>query len=96
MKFDLPEYYYRIILFVALYLLSALMIFGFLYLDGSAELKDTLKEVDNFSTATGFKFYALVGILQYGLLISGISIFGTLTFMLIKSKIKTTNYKSFF
>jgi hypothetical protein len=87
MKYDLSESSYRIILFVALYLLSALMIFGFLYLDGSAELKETLKKVDNHSTSTGFKFYALVGILQYGLLIAGISIFGALTFVTIKKRL---------
>ena len=90
MKFDLSESCYRIILIVALYILSAFMIYGFLYLDGSAELRETIKMVDDHSTSTGFKFYAIVGILQYGLLICGISIFATLTFIMIKRKIKPT------
>lgn len=92
MKFDLSESCYRIILIVALYILSAFMIYGFLYLDGSAELWETIKMVDDHSTSTGFKFYAIVGILQYGLLICGISIFATLTFMMIKRKIKPNQY----
>jgi len=91
MKYDLPESYYRIILFVALYILSGFMIYGFIYLDGSPELKETLKKVDNHSTSTGFTFYALTGILQYGLLLCGISIFGTLTFMMVERQMKTTH-----
>jgi hypothetical protein len=72
---------------IALYALSGIMFFGFVYMDNSDELSQFLIKADNYKTDTGFFFYALIGIIQYGLLIFGISIFGTLTFMIIK-KIK--------
>ncbi len=91
MKSNFYESYCQVILFVALYLLCAVMVYGFFYLDGSIDLKETLNTVDRHSTSTGLKFYALVGIFQYGLLICGISIFSTLTFMIVKSKIRSKN-----
>ncbi len=88
MRFHFSDSLYRVIVFIALYVLSALMISGYWLMDNSSELRGTLRKVDNFSTSTGFKMYALVGLLQYGLLIVGVSIFLTLSFMIIKSVIQ--------
>ncbi len=73
---------------VGLYVLSIAMIFGYWYMDNSTELNEFLKKADRVRTDWAFGFYAMVGLIQYGLLIAGISIPLILTTLIIIEKRK--------
>tara|TARA_R110000868_G_scaffold279603_1_gene539671 strand:+ start:358 stop:633 length:276 start_codon:yes stop_codon:yes gene_type:complete len=73
---------------VGLYVLSIAMLYGYWYLDNSTELNDFLKKADRVRSDWGFGFYAIVGLIQYGFLIAGISIPLILTTLIIIKKRK--------
>ena len=73
---------------LGLYVLSIALLFGYWYMDNSTELNEFLKKANRVRTDWGFGFYAMVGLIQYGLLIAGISIPIILTTLIIIEKRK--------
>lgn len=80
---------------VGLYVLSVAMLFVYWYMDSSAELNDFLKKADRVRTDWGFGFYAIVGFVQYALIIVGVSLLIILTTLIIvkNKKLHTTRAK---
>jgi len=71
-----------------LYIIGLLCLGLFIYMDNSKELIDFLKKADGVRTDWGFGFYAIVGLIKMGSLISGVTIPVVLSIMLIRQKLK--------
>lgn len=71
---------------VGLYALSILMLSTYWYMDNSTKLNDFLKKADRVSTSWEFGFYAIVGLIKYGLLITGIAIPLILTTLIVMKR----------
>lgn len=71
-----------------LYFLSIIMLLAYVYMKGSTELSTFLEQADHVGPDTGFGFYFLVALIQYILLISGISLPIILSIMLIRRRDK--------
>lgn len=61
------------------------------YMGNSTKLNDFLKKSDRVSTSWEFGFYAVVGLIQYGLLIAGIAIPLILTTLIVMKRKNTHN-----
>ncbi len=73
---------------IGLYVISLLCIGLFIYMDNSQALNDFLKKADRVRTDWSFGFYAFVGLIKMGLIISGVIIPLILTIMLIRQRLK--------
>lgn len=72
-----------------LYFFSGFMLFTYWYITNSTELETFLKQADHSGPDSGFGFYFIIGIIQYGLLISGITLPILVSIMLIRKREKT-------
>lgn len=81
---------YKKLKIIGLYVLSVAVLLVYWYMDNSTELNDFLKKADRVGTDWGFGFYAIVGLVQYVLLIVGLSTPIILTIILIIEKINNS------
>ncbi|MFZ6666207.1 hypothetical protein [Peijinzhouia sedimentorum] len=76
----------RTLRIVGLYFLSLLMLSIYWYMSNSTELNDFLVKSDRLRTDWGLEFYAILGLIQFGLLTVGIAIPFILTAFLVLKK----------
>ena len=69
---------------IVLYLLSLLFISTFFFLRNSDYLSSIIKKADNFRIHNGFFLFLITGLIEYGLLVTGVLMILVLTYFLVQ------------
>ena len=79
---------------VILYLIGLGLIGSFILMQRSAVIAHYLEGARRYRTDTGFAFYAIVGLVEYGTLVAGLSVLTSVTIVLLRRRSKGAEWES--
>lgn len=84
----------RSVKIIRIYVIGALCLLAYLWMDYSADLQEFLEKVERSRDDWKFGLLTIIGLVKFGLIVTALSIFGITSFLLIKKRMTKSKDRS--